>query len=152
MKIAPEYTWDRKLKKNVDEADESKPLSPMQLKFAQYICDGMTTLEAAKAAGKTPTAANSWGYKTIKLKKVRAIINEFNTRVATAFAEKAESTAEKMVNEVNEAIQFAKDNKQPAAYIKGLELKARLCGHLEKDKDTGSKFSINIIGLKDPNG
>lgn len=48
-------------------------------------------------------------------------------------AKKVDYTFEKVMEDIDSAIQFAKDNNNPAAYKGAIEMKAKLTGHLGKD-------------------
>lgn len=114
-------------------------LTPKQLRFLEAYAKGISVTEAAKEAG--------YG-------AVRNVLDNVNVakalqEVQTKVMEKVGYSLEKAMQETDEAIEFAKMTKNANAYMKGLEIKAKLNGLLiEKHQHLGAAgFQVQIVGI-----
>lgn len=108
----------------------SNSLTARQRRFVAEYQTGVDGTEAAKRAGYSPKSARYTAYHL--LNENAAVMAEIK-KVQEALAKAAEYNGEKCMAELNEAIAFAIEAKQPNAYVKAIETKARLAGLL-RDK------------------
>lgn len=101
----------------------------------------MTALDAAIHAGYSPRTAKQAAYQLKhKNKLVAAELAKAQQRLADA----AGYNGTRCMAELDEAIAFAVETKQPNAYVKAIELRARLAGLLRDKVDvTVERIDIN---------
>ncbi len=123
----------------------SKELTPVQAKFvAEYLKHG-DGAAAARASGYTGKSPKSKAYQLLHTCE--------NVKSAIADARKALVTQGKYnlikaMEEADDVIAFAKEHKNPNAYVKAVELKAKLNGLLIERHDmkmTG--FHVSVAGI-----
>ncbi len=110
----------------------SLKLTPRQQRFIAAYQIGMSALQAAVAAGYSKKSAKHAAYSLMhENPKVMAELERVRQELAAA----AEYNGEKCMAELDSAITFAKENKQANAYVKAIELRARLAGLLRDKLD-----------------
>lgn len=121
----------------------SKELSIRQAKFVEAYLSGLSATQAVIQAGYASSSASTRAYKLLKENE------NVKAAVAAARAEVQAKTgfnAEQAMAELNVGIEFAKKTNNATALARHLELKMKLAGLLDRDKDAGgSSFQINII-------
>ncbi|MDH4188262.1 MAG: hypothetical protein OEV08_14825 [Nitrospira sp.] len=111
-----------------------RPLNHRQEKYLEAVAGGAGTIEAAMVAGYTRSYALVAGRRLSKHPLVRAAIDSIKTDGRTVAA----YTLAVAMEEAQRVIEFAKQHKNPMAYFKAVELRARLSGlliervHVEK--------------------
>jgi hypothetical protein len=126
----------------------TKKLTQMQSRFvAEYLKDGNAT-RAANAAGYSVKNKSDMGYRLLKrCAQVKEAIEQARKEVQV----KAKYNLEAAMNECDDAIEFAKSSPTGAnAYVKAVELKAKLNGLLEDKGSVGPSFNIVINGVDQP--
>ena len=127
-----------------------KVISMRQQKFVAAYCSGKSAREAAVMAGYAPKTARNRGNDLLRENEfVKQAVAEYraNLQEATGYNQ------EKAVAELDAGIAFAMETKNATALARFSELKMKLHGLLDKDRDAGgSSFQINIVGLSDPSG
>lgn len=117
-----------------------------QQRFVELYIDGKkTAAQAYELAGGVgdPTVQSQ---RLLKRPKVQQAIAAFRAELA----ENSKYTLEKAMEEANDAAIFAREHKNPNAYVKAVELKAKLSGHMiEKHAHMVGNFSVNISGIDD---
>lgn len=100
-----------------------KQISPQQMRYAEYRGQGLTQTEAALKAGY---ASKCGAYKAERNPQVVKYLAEIqrNTAVITAH------TAVTAMEEAKEGMTFAKQTNNANAYVKAVELRAKLSGLL----------------------
>ena len=101
------------------------PLDERQRRFVQFVAKGIPLKDAARQAGYS----EAYSRKTRHLMKHPGIARELafiqrETRIALAYDVQA------AMREASQAIEFAKQHKNANAYVKGVELRAKLSGLL----------------------
>ena len=132
-----------------------RPLTPEQAKFVEYYCQGgMKLRDAAIRAGYEKASAHTRAYKLVhENPAVMEAIKAYNDTMKATLDASAKYTITSAQAECDAAIDFAIAQKSPAAYVKAVELKARLNGLLQADKGAEAQgFQINILGLAVPGG
>ena len=100
-----------------------RQISPQQTEYATYRAQGLTIAEAGTKAGY---ASRCSAWKAEHNPIVREYLSEIqrNTAVIAAY------TATTAMNEAKDGMVFAKDTNNAAAYVKAVELRAKLSGLL----------------------
>lgn len=126
----------------------AKDISPRQLEFVKAYCSGKNAREAAIIAGYSPAAARTRGYDLLNQNEhVKNAVAEHKERLRCATG----YDAEKAMKELDEGVVFAKATNNATALARFSELKMKMSGLLDKDRDSGgSSFQIVIAGLADP--
>jgi phage terminase small subunit len=125
-----------------------KTLTPRQTRFVAAYISGKGGAESARLAGYSPASSRGRAYE---------LLNE-NETVMAAIAEaqaelrkEANFNAEKAMDELNEAMKFARETKNATALARCIELRAKLAGLLDvRDKGPTAAFQININGIDTP--
>lgn len=116
-------------------------LTPKQQAFIAAYQGGMTALDAAIHAGYSPRTAKQAAYQ---LKHKNKLVAAELAKAQQRLAEAAEYNGERCMAELDKAIAFAVQTKQPNAYVKAIELRARLAGLLRDKVDvTVERIDIN---------
>lgn len=124
-----------------------KPITPQQAKFVQEFLRSGKQTEAAVAAGYSKATAPA---RATRLLQNCAAVKEVIEEARKAVVEKGTYNLEKAMSEADDAIQFAQKTNNANAYVKAVELKAKLNGLLIEKHDVRlSGFAINISGLED---
>ena len=127
-------------------------LSPRKAKFVLNVCAGMKPVDALLDAGCQSkrhiaiTMANRMLRKDEKVKDAIAIIR-------SEMVKKSEYSFDKFMDELNEALVFAKETKNATALVRGIELKGKASGHIveridQKTQSTG--FQLVVAGVAPP--
>jgi phage terminase small subunit len=126
-----------------------KNLTPRQMKFVAAYISGKGGAESARFSGYSPANARGRAYELLNENKtVMAAIAEAQEQVRR----EANFSAEKAMDELNQAMQFARETKNATALARCIELRAKLAGLLDT-KDKGgptAAFQININGIESP--
>ncbi|MGA2083464.1 MAG: terminase small subunit [Holophaga sp.] len=121
----------------------SKEMTIKQAKFVAAYLSGTSAIQAAIEAGYSPSSARTRGFKLLKENEhVKAAVAEAREKIQaqTGF------NAEQAMVELNAGIEFAKKTNNATALARHLELKMKLAGLLDRDRDGGgSSFQINIL-------
>lgn len=126
--------------------DPSPQLNLIEAKFIDEYLKHGNAGAAALAAGLTPNKnhARQYGFKMIQRPHVALMLAKRREELAA----KTGYTAEKAMQEAEEAMAFAKDTGNANALVKAVELRSKLQGLLiEKVQHQGAPFSINIGGI-----
>lgn len=103
-----------------------RPLFKRELLYVEALASGKTRKEALIAAGYKPT---NLGYASAAMQKneaVQAALEEIQSKARTSVA----YTVTVAMEEAQEVIEFAKQNKNAMAYFKAVEHRAKLSGLL----------------------
>lgn len=110
---------------------------------------GMGITQAAIAAGYSPKCAHVKGSNTLKLPHIRAMVEEARARTKQTLVERAIYTADAAINELDVAIELARETKNANAWVKAIEAKAKVAGLLQDKNPAASQaFNINITGIE----
>ena len=131
-------------------------LSPRQQAFVEaYARPGtkngelaLNASEAARRAGYSPNRVNSTVHKLLKMPKIAAAVAAMRAEVA----ERAGYTVERCMAELEQGMSFALKTENASAYVRAVELRAKLTGILVDRVDMRAvvgTFAINVIGLTD---
>lgn len=112
-----------------------------QRQFIAAYQRGITATQAAIEAGYSPRSAAARGYHLLAHPQVAAEL----ARVQDKLAEEAGYNGDKCMAELDKAIEFAIATKQPNAYVKAIELRARLAGLL-RDKIDITVERVDLAG------
>ena len=127
-----------------------KAITLRQQKFVAAYCSGKSARESAILAGYAHGSARNRGNLLLAENPgVQQVVAEYraNLQEATGYNQ------EKAVAELDAGIAFAMETKNATALARFSELKMKLHGLLDKDRDAGgSSFQNNIVGLSDPSG
>jgi phage terminase small subunit len=121
----------------------SNHLTTRQSRFIAALQMGIDGTSAAIAAGYSRKSAR---YTAYDLQNCNAQVMAELARVREEFAEKAAYNAAACMAELDDAIAFAKANKQANALVKAVELRARLAGLLVQKIDLNIENRVNITG------
>jgi hypothetical protein len=118
-----------------------RELTTKQRAFIAAYQTGISATQAVIQAGYSKHSARHIAHTLMHDNKlVRAELD----KVSHALAEAAEYNGERCMAELDEAIAFAVQTKQPNAYVKAIELRARLAGLLRDKVDvTVERIDIN---------
>lgn len=116
--------------------------------FISHYLSGKGGAESAVAAGYTPSNARHRAYEMLNQDPlVMAAIKDAQEKLR----KEANFNAEKAMDELNEAMKFARETKNATALARCIELRAKLAGLLDtKDKGPTAAFQININGIDTP--
>lgn len=124
----------------------SRKLTPRQALFVSEYLKDSNGSRAAIAAGYSPLAAKQRAYELLhNSPEVVAEVDAARSELARAGVYNLKHA----MDEADAAIRFAKETKNGNAFVKAVELKAKLSGLLidRKDVRTLSGFKINIAGV-----
>lgn len=125
-----------------------KPLNEQQTKFVEeYLRTGSTKGAAIFAgyAGAEGQHGSQIGNQVKRATSVHAAIEASRAKVA----EKGAYALEQAMAEADEAIQFSRETENANAFVKAVELKAKLNGLIDKDKGAaGVPLQIIIQGIE----
>lgn len=123
---------------------KDRPLTPTeQTVLAEFLRTGNQQL-AGKAAGYSDKTARKNAYAILNRAPVKKLLAE--TRAAVA--EKTKYDAEAAMKEADEAIKFAKETENANAYVKAVELKAKLQGLLVEKVSHLNAPAFSIIRVE----
>lgn len=97
--------------------------------------------DAARAAGYSEKSAKGAAYRLLKEKEIQEVIAECRR----IMAQNCGYNVEAAMAEFEEAIAFAKATKNATAYVRALELKAKLSGLLDKPEQQQSSSLYIVI-------
>src|SRR5262249_7299 len=117
----------------------------------KYIVCGSPT-KAAIETGYSPKQASHTGPKLLRRPVVQAYLAELRKQTTAKLSDDAKYGVERAMAELGEAIEFAKQTENATAYVRALELRARLHGLIidKAEIKNQSPFSIVIAGLPGP--
>lgn len=107
--------------------------------------------EAARKAGYEARTANRTAVRLLKIPAVRAAIDAARAEAAAA----SSYTVEKCMDELGTAMEFAYKTDNASAYVRAVELRGKLSGHLVDRVDARvaiGTYSLNVVGLGAANG
>lgn len=120
-------------------------LTPRQNKFVAEYLSGKNAEQAALAAGYTKASARTRSYELLHQHPL--IMKAIEVGQAE-IRKQANYDAARAMDELDVGIRFAEATKNATAYLRGVELKAKLMGLLtEKKESSNAAFRINILGL-----
>lgn len=124
-----------------------RKLTPRKLAFISAYLSGKNGQESAIVAGYSPGNARHRAYELLNNDPlVDAAIKDAQEKLR----KEANFNAEKAMDELNEAMKFARETKNATALARCIELRAKLAGLLDsKDKGPTTAFQININGVDD---
>ena len=130
----------------------TKPLTDQQMKFVEFYCGGDNATQAAIRAGFAPQAAHTRGWKLLEMDQIKEAVEDYRKKVARALAETATYNVKEAVEEIEDAMKFARATGNANALLQALKQKQALFGLGEKDKGADAVgFVLNINGLVAPN-
>jgi phage terminase small subunit len=109
-----------------------RELTPKQRRFIAAYQTGVSATQAAIDAGYSPKSAKHAAHALLHDNK--AVKGELQ-RIGDKLAKAAEYSGQKCMAELDEALQFARDTKQANAFVKAVELRARLANLLREKVD-----------------
>ena len=118
--------------------------NPRHERFAQEIAKGESSRDAYKAAGyetNNVAAADASASRLLSEAKVRARIEELQTRAAA----KAEVTVQRILEELEEARQLAKQIEQPSAMVSASMGRAKVAGIVVDRKEVGKPGEFSNV-------
>lgn len=123
--------------------NKDTPLTPKQQKFCMLIAGGAKQIDAYRACFNVEkSAANSIYVSASELMsttKVQVRVEELRMKIMDKVAEDVSYDYAKAMEELDDAITFAKQNKSAAAVIAALNLKQKISGlHVEDRKNDRS--------------
>lgn len=123
---------------------KKETLNPKQAKFVkEYVKDG-NQLRAATAAGYS--SAKGTASKVANRPAVQSALSEVRSKVSSVAA----YTLEAAMDQAEAAAQFAIETGNANAYVKAVELKAKLSGHMiERIQQQISPFTLRIRGVRE---
>lgn len=123
-------------------------LTPQQAQFVDLYCaGGISMRDAAIRVGVSPASAHTRSYKwTHDNPLVMAAITEYRAQCR----EKTGYRQQEAMGEADAAIAFAITTENANAYVKAVELKAKLAGLLDPQEGMKAAFQINILGVAAP--
>lgn len=126
----------------------TKALKPIEAQFVAAYVTGKGARASALEAGCPPSTAQKRATAWLQKPTVIAAIEEHQRTLRQT----ANYGAEKAMDELSEAMTFARETKNANALAKCIELRSKLAGLLqEKPTAAAASFSINIVGLDEPN-
>jgi phage terminase small subunit len=120
----------------------ARTLSTRQQLFIAAMQRGVTGTQAAIEAGYSAHSAKSRAHVLMTNERVSAEL----ARVREKLAAEAEYNGTKCMAELDNAITFALETKQPNAYVKAIELRARLAGLLRDKLDITVEQKVDLAG------
>ena len=120
------------------------------MKFVEFYCGGDNATQAAIRAGFAPQAAHTRGWKLLEMDQIKEAVEDYRKKVARALAETATYNVKEAVEEIEDAMKFARATGNANALLQALKQKQALFGLGEKDKTAVTGFSINISGVDAP--
>jgi phage terminase small subunit len=125
-----------------------KSLKPIEANFLSAYLQGKSARAAALEAGCPPSTATKRATAWLQKPSVIAAIEEHQRTLRQT----ANYGAAKAMDELSEAMEFARSTRNANALAKCIELRSKLSGLLqEKPTAAAASFSINIVGLDEPN-
>src|SRR5215469_2423408 len=122
-----------------------RKLTPRKMAFLSAYLSGRGGAESAVIAGYSKTNARHRAYELLNNDP---LVVEAIKDAQDKLRKEANFNAEKAMDELNEAMKFARDTKNATALARCIELRAKLAGLLDtKDKGPQTAFQINISGL-----
>lgn len=125
-----------------------KQLTTRDAKFVAAFLEGNTAGDSARIAGFKCTnqkSFNAVGKRALRRPIVKAAIDASHQEIAKA----GEVTAVSMLQEASDAADFAKAKGNPMAYVKAVELRAKLSGLLidRVDQRSVGNLTVEIVRL-----
>jgi phage terminase small subunit len=125
-----------------------RKLTPRKLSFISAYLSGKGGAESAMAAGYSPGNARHRAYELLNNDP---LVVEAIKDAQEKLRREANFNAEKAMDELNDAMKFARETKNATALARCIELRAKLAGLLDtRDKGPTTAFQINIAGLDTP--
>lgn len=127
-------------------------LTPKKAKFVLNICAGMKPADAWIDAGcqSKRSIATSMANRMLRNdEKVKDAV----AAIRADLVKKSEYSFEKFMDEMNEAMAFAKETKNATALVRGIELKGKASGHIVDridQKTTSTGFQLVVAGVAPP--
>jgi len=103
---------------------DDKPLNDRQRRYVELLASGLDSVTAARQAGYGAAYAKKLSTRAKQRPVLSAAIDEVRQQVRKTTL----YTAEVAMAEAEDAIAFAKKNKNAMAYCKALEIRARISG------------------------
>ena len=116
--------------------------NPRWEKFAQLRASGLPAYQAYREAGYKCSEKDAFSASSVLSRNVKVL-----ARIRELLAELAERmsvTRESIAAEIDQGIQLAHQERQPAAVISGAMAKAKLYGLTETPKSGGGNTNINM--------
>ena len=113
--------------------DKSKKLTPKQAKFVEcYLANGMNGTRACIEAGYSEKTAHTQANENL----IKPNIQEAIQKAREKTSQKLEITRESLLNDIQVAKDMALTEEQPQfqAYLKAIEMQAKMLGINEADK------------------
>lgn len=118
---------------------QRKQISPKQLLYAQLLSQGLTKSEASRKVG--------WKSRAGKFKADRnPLVQEYLSNIQQSVAIRASHTVVQAMHEAEQGMIFAKETENAGAFVKAVELRAKLSGLLI---DRVEVFSMDMKGALD---
>ncbi len=125
-----------------------RKLTPRKMAFLSAYLSGKGGVESAVAAGYKPSNARHRAYELLNNDP---LVVEAIKDAQDKLRREANFNAEKAMDELNDAMKFARETKNATALARCIELRAKLAGLLDsKDKGPTAAFQININGIDTP--
>jgi phage terminase small subunit len=125
----------------------TQALKPIEAQFVAAYVTGKGAKASALEAGCPPSTAQKRASAWLQKPAIIAAIEEHQRALRLS----ANYSAEKAMAELSEAMQFARSTRNANALAKCIELRSKLAGLLqEKPTAAAASFSINIVGLDEP--
>lgn len=126
-----------------------RELTPRQMVFVENYLRTNDAKSAAIAAGFAPKSAAERAHKL--LHSVPAVMAAVN-KARNAVAKKSEYNLERLMDELNDGMDFARETSNATALARFTELKAKAMGLLIEriDQRQVGSFEINITGIDKP--
>jgi hypothetical protein len=126
----------------------SKRMTPKQALFVKFYLEGKSGAEAARLAGYRPGTVRNRAFEFLNrnAQTMTAI-----TKGHEEIRREANYDVAKGMQELSDAMVFARQTKNATALARCVELRAKLCGLLDtKEKAPVAAFAININGVDAP--
>jgi len=127
-------------------------LPPKKAKFVLNVCSGKSPADSLLEAGwqcNRKTAISTAG----RLLREDAAVQDAIAVIKADMAKRADYDFDKFMQEMNQAMQFAKDTKNATALVRAIELKGKASGHIVERVDqrtTATGFQLIVSGVKPP--
>lgn len=125
-----------------------KTLTPREITFIGEILAGQSNRQAAIAAGTPSTNASQWATKALARPQVAAALEKQRGKFMDKVSATAVHTLEQASKAFDDAIEFAIKTENASAYVRAVEMRAKLHGHMVDKHDVRvGHFEINISGI-----
>jgi phage terminase small subunit len=120
----------------------SVPITQRQARFVQGFALHGNGSKAARQAGYSAKTAGQISSENLKKPEIQEALSEFRRGIEDAL----EVSRERVLIELQEAIEMAKSQSNAGAMIAGWREIAKICGYYEQSKET--KVTINIAAKR----